>query len=247
MRPKLAVILFGAVLRDPVTPVRAWWVLALSAAACAEEAPDPLPEPARAYPEVAVAPSSGAPPPPVLPLIRPAPGDPRRPPQPYVDAGACPFECCTYREWVAVAPIPAYARERDTTAVAFTLAAGERFEALTGNVHLDPVGVVVVRRPVVWKEGPDSLGRWEPGDTLHVLSYLGEDHFRYWHRGRIVEFFRLWSLPGEPRAAEPEAVLLRRPREDWWAQVRSARGDSGWLRMRTDGAKVGRKDACSVD
>ena len=25
------------------------------------------------------------------------------PPMPYIDQGACPFECCTYRDWVAEA------------------------------------------------------------------------------------------------------------------------------------------------
>ena len=28
------------------------------------------------------------------------PGE-KKPPNVYIDKGACPFECCTYREWVA--------------------------------------------------------------------------------------------------------------------------------------------------
>ena len=223
-------------------------VLALGAAACTTGSSDPPPEPAatRVETDVAVTTSTGTSPH-SYPLIRPAPGDPRRPPEPYVDRGVCPFECCVYREWLALAPIRAYARERDTAAVAFTLAGGERFQALTGNVHLDPPGVAVVRRPVTWREGPDSIGRFEPGDTLYVLSYLGEDHYRLWHRGRIVEFYRLWPYPGERPTAEPEGVLLREPREDWWAQVRNAAGQTGWIHVSADGESVGRKDACSVD
>lgn len=221
--------------------------LLLVAAGCTGSS-DPQPEPAvvQARPYVVVEPAPEAPSR-SYPLIRPAEGDPRHPPEPYVDRGVCPFECCVYREWIAHAPIRAYARERDTTSVAFTLAEGERFQALTGNVHLDTIGVAVVRRPVTWKEGPDSIGRFEPGDTVYVLSYLGEDHFRMWHRGRIVEDFRFWPYTDERPSGAPEGVLLREPREDWWAQVRNAAGQVGWLHMSADGDRVGHKDACSVD
>ena len=183
---------------------------------------------------------------PVYPVIRPNPEDPFRPPEPYRDEGICPFECCVYREWIAHAPLQVYRAERDTTAVAFTLAPGERFKALTGNVHLDRVGVVAVQRPVTWREGPDSVERFEPGDTVYVLSYLGEDHYRIWYRGRVVEDLRFWTYPEEPEPEKAMGDLLREPQADWWVNIRSRHGPRGWLHMSKDGDKVGLMDACSI-
>lgn len=227
-------------------------VLVLFLATCTSP-PDPpgdsaaVPSAARVEPAVTVTTRPAASARREHPVIRPDPESPRHPPEPYVDEDVCPFECCIYREWIARGPLPAYRSERDTTVVAFTLARGERFEALTGSVHLDRVGVVAVRRPVTWREGPDSIGRFEPGDTVYVLSYLGEDHYRIWHRGRLIDGFRFWAYPEEPGQDRAEGDLLQEPREDWWAKVRTRRGETGWLHMNADGRNVGLKDACSVD
>jgi hypothetical protein len=64
---------------------------------------------------------------------------PNEPPVPYEDIGACPFECCVYREWIANAAVTVLRERRMGSEAAFTLNKGDRVQAITG--------VVVTRQP----------------------------------------------------------------------------------------------------
>lgn len=209
--------------------VASWAALLLcgGGAACAESVPDARDE---TNAVVAVAEDTGA----------------SGPGKVYVDENRCPFECCTYREWGARKPLIAYAAERDTSNVAFTLAAGERFTAVTGNVHVDPVGVAVVRQPVSWFAEGGGSGNFAPGDTLYILGYVGEGSFRVWHRGRIGEVSAFWLAQPDLNSAEAaaEGVLIREPGSDWWVRIRNSAGRTGWLRMAD--AEVNNADACGL-
>ncbi len=74
----------------------------------------------------------------MLGLILAAAQPPAAPPVPYVDEGACPFECCTYRDWIAEAPFQAVAYWRpdgaDRRKPVFSIAKGERVTAMSGVV-----------------------------------------------------------------------------------------------------------------
>src|SRR5437868_5534785 len=54
-----------------------------------------------------------------------------RPPSPFIDRGACPFECCLYRQWRALRPVVVVDRPRGNRAVG-RLREGEWVSALTG-------------------------------------------------------------------------------------------------------------------
>ena len=174
-----------------------------------------------------------------------------RPPEPYIDRDVCPFECCVYREWVARSSIPAYDRA-EGHAVVFRLRPGERFAALGGNVHLRRIGVAVASDTVRLDTG-DTLRapvRLTPGDTLYVLSYLGEGAFNVWFRGKRYETFGFWPEPGQESTttiavgAVPVAgTLLRAPIFDWWVRVRNANRQTGWILM--DEAHVDGEDLCA--
>lgn len=163
--------------------------------------------------------------------------------QPYVDRGVCPFECCMYRDWLARESLRVYRSERDTSEVAFTLAEGETFEGMTGNVYVDPVGVAVVTDTVTY--GPnEAREQLLPGDTLYVLSPLGEGVFNMWHDGEVKEIYAFWGETG----LEPGGVkgrLLREPKLEWWAHVRNREGQTGWINMDAVGGKIGNVDACA--
>jgi hypothetical protein len=130
--------------------------------------------------------------------------------------------------------------------VAFALAKDERFQALTGNVHVDPVGIAVVRQPVSWFAEGGTTGTFNPGDTLYILSYVGEGSYRVWHRDQVAEVAAFWAAtPGLARRdTVPEGVLLREPGYDWWVKIRNGAGRIGWLRM--DEAEVGNADGCGM-
>ena len=63
-----------------------------------------------------------------------------------MDSGACPFECCTYRDWTAETTLTAYESHdpRSRGRVVFTLAPGERVTALTGIVRTTVAGEVLM-------------------------------------------------------------------------------------------------------
>ncbi len=68
----------------------------------------------------------------------------QKPPSIHIDKGACPFECCTYREWVArteVTLLDGPNRKR----VVGRIKKGESVLALTGEVHSIPLRVVADR------------------------------------------------------------------------------------------------------
>lgn len=155
-----------------------------------------------------------------------------------VDRGVCPFECCVYGEWRALRPVEVHVAEGDTSNLSFRLAAGERFTARSGNVHLDPVGLAVARRPVTIGEvdpgGPIEL---EAGDTVEVLAPIGEGFHRMRRGDRVVASAGFWE------GAEGE--LVRAPEWEWWVEIQSTEGRRGWVEMRRLGPNaVWGADAC---
>lgn len=153
---------------------------------------------------------------------------------PKVLRGVCPFECCTYREWTAAEGAVAYRAERDTGAAAFTLAAGERFTAHDGNVHVDRAGLAVVTDTAELRRGMGRTYGLAPGDTLAVLAPAGEGHMWMWN-GR--ETFTADPMYG--------GRIVREVKWDWWVRVTNAAGQTGWLRMAGLRGRIAGADACA--
>ena len=159
------------------------------------------------------------------------------PPSTYIDRGACPFECCVYREWRTLVDTVLRARPDPQATVVGRARAGAVVQGITGEVHARPVAFVV-RSP---------HGRYRPGDTLWVYSYVGEGRFKVWHEGAMLEedlgFSPYGGSPGArcdkrtPCWGELEGELRFR----WWVKVQGADGQEGW----TDRPEhFGNKDAC---
>lgn len=166
-----------------------------------------------------------------------------RPAEPYIQRGVCPFECCTYREWVATNSIVVYQTEGSADTL-FILQPQESFAAITGNVHLIHLGVVVLKQPFTIA-AEDSIPelKLSAGDSAYVLSYRGEGWYDVWIRGRIRTLPSFWDDRREyPRPTDRPGRLVREPQDVWWVQVRSRDGRLGWIRM--DQAHVGGADAC---
>ena len=154
------------------------------------------------------------------------------PPIPYEDVGACPFEGCTYREWVANAPVEIRTERTLSSPVAFALTRGERVTAVTG--------VVITTRPgrVEFDMAQDieaSGGRIhvEPGQPLYLLTSQGEGFMKAWLNGRMYESvdtatFSNGGCAGGPRPCVGR--LVERWQFEWWVQIRNAAGKIGWTR-----------------
>lgn len=154
-------------------------------------------------------------------------GQNSRPAVPFVDKGACPFECCTYREWTVDKPTVMRSAMSDGSSIAFRLRKGERVRGVTGNVITSQAGEVrVLKRTKIGKLMA------QPGDTLYLLTYVGEGFHRVWYRGKITEE-ETWDKTIFRQIRSPKAV--------WWVKVRNSKGQIGWSR---EPDNFGNKDQC---
>jgi hypothetical protein len=139
------------------------------------------------------------------------------PPVPYIDKGACPFECCTYREWNVVKPTVIRTAMNDTSPIVARLKAGEKVRGMTGVVITTEPGIVqALKRTTVGNM------RVNPGDRVYVLTNLGEGFAKVWFKGRIVQ-----SEPYD----ESIFKLIRETKSVWWVKIKDRRGRIGWTRQ----------------
>jgi hypothetical protein len=152
---------------------------------------------------------------------------------PYLDWGACPFECCTYREWTAAHAVDAFATRDVHGTRRFELAAGERVQALTGVVVTTRAGVAEVIAPVQLGYRADGTGpalSLVPGERLYLLHDQGEGSVLFWYHGQT--YAEMIPAPG---ANAPLTVRVRsQATSEWWVQVRNAAGQTGWVLTRPD-------------
>ncbi len=157
-----------------------------------------------------------------------------RPPERYVAEGACPFECCTYREW-EVLETTSLTDEPFGTIEVGTVLAGQRVLGVTGEVHLRPEPIAVVH-----EHPPFAMG-----EVLFLLDYIGEGFYRYWRNGEIGEE-ELWMddfclRPGRGCWAEYLRPPAEREEAEWWVLIETEDGVRGWTNQPQH---FGNKDAC---
>jgi len=142
----------------------------------------------------------------------------------FVDRGACEGEACGYGIWKTHEPTAAYARADARSPIVRRLRAGECVTAETGEVRVVPGRFRVTR----------AHDDYHPGEVLGVYTYVGEDVFKVWHRGRWKEAGVSYSPPGvgdvEKCELEPNCwgVFEVRPVSVTWAKLRDAAGRVAW-------------------
>ena len=154
------------------------------------------------------------------------------PPVPYIQKNACPFEGCQFGLWTTNSPLKVYSREGDTTTILCTLTPGDSLIALTGNIHMERLGIVIVTKP---------HEQFSPGDTLYTLSYTGEGYNDVWYRGQELNIEIFWPTDNEtdfstvnindPRWDQFSAVMVAPPLMIWWVQVTCRGHINGWIRL----------------
>ena len=189
------------------------------------------------------------PPPPPLPApvtadpgVTPG-GDPHRvldwgpvnntpPRMPLIRKATCEGEGCTITgTWAACSTVAARADKRLDAALVFTIHPGERFTALTADLHVLEPGIVLFRRPFTTTVPIDESGLVDitflPADTLFVLIDLGEGEVVWRYRGSTMRGEMFWAH--EPPASSDTFGLVRPAKTVWWVRVRNATGQEGWL------------------
>ena len=141
----------------------------------------------------------------------------RRPPAPYNDRGACPFECCTYRQWTVDKPTVVRAAMRDKAPIAFRLTRGQRVIGVTGVVITTEPGIAEALQDR--DEGDVRIAK---GERIYLYTNQGEGWVKAWSRG---QFFGAEVL-------DPEQYrIIRQPRSVWWVKIRNRQGKAGWSRQ----------------
>jgi|GEM_PF-1756206 len=164
--------------------------------------------------------------------------------------GACPFECCVYRDWVAHGPIPALGEPDAAGTVVDTIRAGTRFQADTGFVRITSPQLVAVEREVeAYRQPDDGTGagpvRLQPGDTLLVLEYVGEGYYSVRRGGELLSVEQFWaSGQGWPPTDRVRGSTLGEYAAEWWVRVTTPAGRTGWIDAYA--ADIGNADACGM-
>lgn len=164
---------------------------------------------------------------------------------PYDDFGACPFECCTYREWTVKADTDTLVSRGADARIAFRVLRGTTVRGVTGVVVTTRFGRAVAKRQT-------TIGRHDfavkPGEEVSLLHYLGEGHWKYWLHGQIDEEFipdpENCDHGADRRVGSSDECAVQveeRPRTNWWVLIRNRDGREGWTR---EVNHFGNIDAC---
>jgi hypothetical protein len=124
----------------------------------------------------------------------------------YVDRGACPFECCTYRQWTVKQRTALLDRPNGKRIIA-TLSKGEVVTGMTGEVISSPIAIKAGR------DVPETPIK--KGDTFYVLHYEGEGYWKVLFRGKTVDVHQ-------------SVINVPQPKTQWWVKIKDSHGVIGW-------------------
>jgi hypothetical protein len=143
----------------------------------------------------------------------------KAPPHVFVDDGACPFECCKYRQWTVEKPTTLVDQPNGKRVIG-KLAKGDVVDGLTGKVISTPI-VAKADRDI--PETPIKMG-----DTFYVLHYGGEGYWKVWFQGKIT-------------SVHQSVMDVPHPKAEWWVKIKDAHGNVGWALSQGNFAH---QDAC---
>jgi hypothetical protein len=165
------------------------------------------------------------------------------PPLPYVDQGACPFECCTYRDWTAETRLDAYKHYEapGRREITFGVKPGERVTAMTGVVITASATQVRITKPTTLevyskrfpKSAPEKVAL-SRGDRVDLFTPQGEGWMSGWTQGRLLESFDAANFADArfcSRNPRCTGIIEKQAKREWWVKVRNAQGQIGWILM----------------
>jgi len=165
-----------------------------------------------------------------LPLNYVVEGNPE-PKLPIIYKDICQYEGCSFGEWLTCDTARIFAAPSATAATAFVLKRGERFTAITAEMHVTQAGMVVFHRNVrIQGEGAQYF--FTPADTLYPLMYGSEGGGIWYFRGQEGggDFFFGNGDPDDMgRYTERGYDLVRPIKSEWWVRVRAKNGREGWF------------------
>ena len=135
----------------------------------------------------------------------------------YIVEGACPFECCTYREWGVENDTQLYEEKQIKSKEVIVVESGSTVQALTGDVHVRPLKFIV---------SMDHKNH-RAGETIWLLNYLGEGIYRAWKNGEFISMELPFSPYGGMKPLE-WGKIEGEYQMDWWVKLETKNGFVGW-------------------
>ncbi len=151
---------------------------------------------------------------------------------PYLDWGACPFECCVYRTWTTVRRTDVLSARRAGAPVAFQLNAGDQAYAVTGVVVTERPGRIEILEPITLGQEPNVVSL-HPGDLVFILRYKGEGYDLLWFNGHTYSDQIHWGGIGMPPGVSAFR-FLEQPTTVWWVKILTKAGKIGWSQTPED-------------
>ena len=159
----------------------------------------------------------------VLPVGHSQSAQSATPPRLYISKGACPFECCTYRQWIANRTVALIDHPGGKSIGQVRRL--DKVLAITGEVQAHPLRFQIKEKGL--DNGVDSA---PVGSTVYLLHPVGEGFWLVWFQGRAIEM--------DPNYEGP------RPDYQWWAKIKTKSGHSGWVRMDANDLSFDNVDSC---
>ena len=156
---------------------------------------------------------------------------------PFRDVGACPFECCTYREWTANNPTVLLKNMSDNSPAVFKVKKGETVQAVDGMVITTKAGI---GRAVSdtnlqfddWKKNTTRNVSIKKGERVLILTPIGEGFYKVWYKGLILQA----GMDTSP------FKTLSEPKSVWWVKIKNRKGQVGWTKLTEN---FDDKDSCA--
>ncbi len=145
-----------------------------------------------------------------------------RPQTPFTVEKICPFEYgCAFDSVFVLKPIPAYSRENDTTSISGSLKPGLRLRFNFANMHISELGLAIIRKS-------DDCQGFQTGDSIYVITYVGEGTYQVWHKGLLEDLECFWCSFSDMCIT---GDLVKPPVATWWLNVASDSNHTFWLRL----------------
>ena len=153
--------------------------------------------------------------------------------------GACPFECCVYRDWTPTGDVALRPRPSQADPTGVMIPPGETFTADSGFVQVTGISLIEVTDSVM--AGPPGSPPFGPGDTLVVLDYVGEGFWNVWDGERVIEISGFWGAEVFP--SQGNLLAGDRYAREWWVHATTRTGEKGWFNADSV-ARISGVDAC---
>jgi hypothetical protein len=155
-----------------------------------------------------------------------------------VEVGVCPFEGCKFGEWICKDTVNVYEKEGDFSSVKYRLHKNDTINAITGNIHYEKFGKVVITKPIY---------KFLPNDTLIALRCCSEINFYLYRNDTLYCTEIFWPILTYEDDLEDEyskkayqkelqdtsysGIMIKRPQMVWWIQI-IHNGNEGWIALR---------------